>query len=71
MKSKLLIFIAIILCTITYSQENKNMGNPFFKEWNTPFQTPPFNEIKTEHFLPAIEEGIKLEKASFPIMLML
>lgn len=37
--------------------------NPLFKKWNTPFGTPPFNEIKSEHFLPAIEEGIKLEKA--------
>lgn len=43
--------------------QNKNTDNPFFKEWKTPFETPPFNEIKAEHFLPAIEEGIKLEKA--------
>lgn len=42
--------------------ENK-LNNPFFKKWKTPFETPPFNEIKNEHFLPAIEEGIKLEKA--------
>jgi peptidyl-dipeptidase Dcp len=36
------------------------MDNPFFKEWNTPFKTTPFNEIKNEHFLPAIEEGIRI-----------
>ena len=37
--------------------------NPFFQKWDTPFETPPFDKIKTEHFLPAIEKGIKLEKA--------
>jgi len=31
---------------------------PFTKPWTTPRQTPPFNEIKTEHYLPAFEEAI-------------
>lgn len=38
--------------------------NPFFGEWNTPFQTPPFDQIKLEHYLPAFEEGMKLQKAA-------
>jgi peptidyl-dipeptidase Dcp len=33
--------------------------NPFLKEWTTPFATPPFDLIKTEHFIPAAEEAIK------------
>ena len=33
--------------------------NPFFSEFNTPFQTIPFDKITIEHFLPAIKEGIK------------
>ena len=38
--------------------------NPFFaEEYNTPFEVPPFDEIDNEHFLPAIEEGIKRHKA--------
>jgi len=37
--------------------------NPFFKPYGTPFNVPPFDFIKNEHFLPAIEEGIKLEQA--------
>jgi len=36
----------------------KDMNNPFFKENTTPFQVPPFNEIKLEHYMPATEEGI-------------
>ena len=35
--------------------------NPFFFSYNTPFETPPFNEIKNEHFEPAFDEGIKLD----------
>lgn len=34
-------------------------SNPFLVEWNTPFQTPPFDKIKTEHYLPAFKEGIR------------
>ncbi len=36
------------------------MNNPLLQKWETPFSTPPFNDIKTEHFKPAIEEAIKL-----------
>ena len=39
------------------------MENPFFTEWTTPFGVPPFDEIKVEHYLPAIEEGIKQHDA--------
>lgn len=37
--------------------------NPFFKPYPTRFNVPPFDLIKNEHFLPAIEEGIKREEA--------
>lgn len=37
--------------------------NPFFRPYGTPFNVPPFQFIKNEHFLPAIEEGIKREQA--------
>ena len=40
-----------------------NPDNPFFRPYGTPFNVPPFDRIKTEHFLPAIEEGIKREQA--------
>jgi len=37
-------------------------ANPFFAPWKTPFAVPPFAQIKTEHFMPALEEGIKQQK---------
>ena len=35
------------------------MNNPLLKPFNGPFGSVPFNEIKDEHFVPAIEQGIK------------
>ncbi len=42
---------------------SSSADNPFFKPYGTPFNVPPFHLIKNEHFLPAIEEGIKREQA--------
>ena len=33
-------------------------GNPFLKEWKTPYGTPPFSEINDDHFMPATKAGI-------------
>ena len=34
-------------------------NNPLLNTFNTPFNTVPFNEIKLEHFLPAVKKGIE------------
>lgn len=49
------------MAAIAVSAAAMAAGNPFFnyKNWNTPHGTYPFNEIKTEHYMPAFEEGIK------------
>ena len=39
------------------------MQNPLLVEFSTPFETLPFDKIKTEHFLPAIEIEIEKTKA--------
>jgi peptidyl-dipeptidase Dcp len=31
--------------------------NPLVQAWQTPFETPPFADIKPEHFLPAFEQA--------------
>jgi peptidyl-dipeptidase Dcp len=36
------------------------MINPLLQEWKTPYATPPFDQIRTEHFKPAAEEAIKM-----------
>jgi len=46
----------------------KSMNNPFFQSYNTPFQVPPFQEIKLEHYVPAIEAGIAAQVAEINII---
>ncbi len=64
-----LLFAAIFAITSfvacnTQNNDNKNENNmnPFFTEYQTPFETPPFDKIKTEHYMPAFIEGMKLQK---------
>lgn len=37
--------------------------NPLLGEFNTPHQTPPFAEIKPEHYIPAFREGLAQARA--------
>src|SRR5204862_7965634 len=32
---------------------------PFFETWNTPFELPPFDRIRPEHFPPAFDRGMQ------------
>jgi len=42
---------------------NDNEMNPLLIEWKTPFQTPPFEKIKNEHYLPAFKTAIENAKS--------
>ena len=37
----------------------QNRENPFFETYRTPFGTPPFDQIETEQYEPAFDEGIR------------
>lgn len=50
-------------CTGKKKDTVTDMVNPFFTEYTTPFQVPPFDQIKLEHYLPAIDSGIVLQEA--------
>ena len=34
-------------------------SNPFFSEYNTPFDVPPFEKIHAKHYMPAFEKGME------------
>jgi len=36
--------------------------NPFFQEFSTPYGSVPFSQIKTGHYMPAIDRGIDLAR---------
>ncbi len=37
--------------------------NPFFSKYENEYGAPPFDKIKTEHYIPAFKEGIKQHQA--------
>lgn len=43
--------------------KGKTMNNPFFSEYATPFQVPPFDQIKLRDYMPAIDKGIAEQAA--------
>ncbi len=57
---------ATLLAVGCQNKQSNNMNdtaNPFFAEWNTPYNIPDFSRIKPEHYMPAFEEGIRQQKS--------
>ena len=50
----------IMILVLLSCQSQKE--NPFFSEFDTPFGTPPFHKVKNEHYMPAFEEGMRLQQ---------
>lgn len=44
-------------------KQTETGGNPFLTEYTTPFQVPPFDLIKMEHYKPAFLQGMEEQKA--------
>lgn len=63
MKRILFPLIALGVITITGCNNNTktvmDTSNPFFAEYDTPFQVPAFDKIENSHYVPAFEEGIR------------
>lgn len=62
------VYVVLFLLSLTFVFRSElgaaeQSDNPFFNDWNTLFGVAPFDQIKDEHFRPAIEEGIKRSKA--------
>ncbi len=62
MKKTLLFLIAAGLLFYACSKSKKTEANPLLSEFNTPFNVPPFDKIKVEHYVPAVKEGIKQQQ---------
>ncbi|MCR5013289.1 MAG: M3 family metallopeptidase [Bacteroidales bacterium] len=63
MIKKLIPVIALSVMTLASCTNNKNtketVENPFLTEYTTPFKVVPFDKVKTEHYMPAFEAGMK------------
>ena len=69
MKKTLINMIALSVITLAAcnnepeQKPEAQIPNPFLSEYTTPFQVPPFDQIKNEHYMPAFEAGIAEQKA--------
>ncbi|HAP35337.1 MAG TPA: peptidase M3, partial [Bacteroidetes bacterium] len=65
MRTKLTVLL-LLICVLygTAQQQGNEMSNsnPFYKEFDTPFGTPPFDKIKNEHFMPAFKQGMEVQQ---------
>lgn len=55
-----LLLITFVAC---HSSNETDMKNPFFSDYKTPLEAPPFEQIRLEHYMPAIVEGIRQHDA--------
>ncbi|MDE6110187.1 MAG: M3 family metallopeptidase [Muribaculaceae bacterium] len=44
-------------------KQDKMQENPFLAEYDTPYEIPPFEQIKLEHYMPALQAGIEEHNA--------
>jgi len=57
-----LFFILLLFCCFVVISCSSQNDNPFFSDYNTPFGVPPFEQIKTEHYVPAFTIGMEQEQ---------
>jgi len=53
----------LIAGSLLFASCDKDEINPLLAKWDTPFETPPFNKIKSTHYLPAFKEAIKIHNS--------
>ena len=60
---KLLFAVIAAGAIITSCSQQKSAENPLLAKWDTPYEIPPFEKIKIEHFMPAYVEAMAQHKA--------
>jgi peptidyl-dipeptidase Dcp len=63
MKKLPLLLILSSLIMLGCKQQVPKSSNPFFSEFETPFNVPSFDKIDTSHYLPAYAQGIADQQA--------
>ncbi|MFO7843084.1 MAG: M3 family metallopeptidase, partial [Bacteroidales bacterium] len=60
---KLTILLVMMGMVVMSCTNEKKPENPFLADFDTPFQTPPFELIDTSHYIPGFEAGVAESKA--------
>jgi len=45
---------------IDMSAETKDASNPLLQKWSAPYEIPPFEKIKPEHYIPAYKYAMEV-----------
>lgn len=53
----------ILACAPQMGTRTTEGFNPLLADYTTPFGIPPFDQIRTEHYMPAFREGIRQARA--------
>ena len=56
---KLSTLILLAFFSFGCSNSMEKSMNPFFTDYDAPYQIPPFDEVKEDHYMPAFEKGMK------------
>jgi len=59
---KLLLIVLSGIFGFTGCKKEMKSDNPFFNKWDTPFEVPPFDQIKAAHFMPAYLKAFEEQK---------
>ncbi len=69
MRKNIFVYIIVLLLTVNCNNKEEsnnsksNDVNVLLQKFDTPYEVPPFNLIKDEHFLPALKEAMKINHA--------
>ena len=72
MNHKFLTMAAISCMTfaaLTSCGGKEEVANPFLTAYDTPYEIPPFEQIKPEHYIPALKAGIEQQNAAIDSIL--
>jgi len=51
--------LAVLLLPSCKNDTGVDKSNPFFSEFDTPFNVPPFEKIMARHYMPAFDKGME------------
>ena len=69
MNKTLLTVASAIAVTLSACNSNKMEENPFLADYTTQYEIPPFDQIKYEHYLPAVKAGIEAQNQEIDVII--
>ena len=69
MKNLLLLSVLFLIISCQQKPKLDPIMNPFFQDWITEYEVPPFMDIKNEHYMPAFKKGMKDNLAEIEVII--